>query len=447
MIERHYDDEALVTMLDSGAGAPDPHLSACGECTDKLQSFRHVTGALHDAATWDKREVSSAPNPHTIATLRAFANGMASEDSAAEAYLADLLAGPRDGWMRRLRAHPEYRTAGTVRKLIAATDRALDTMPADAVEITALATEIAEHLDSATYRGDTLARLRGAAWRERAYAFVYTGQFAKAEKAVATAETHFAGCIVEEYELARLGIVRALVERRLEKHQNASEVARSSALRLAVFGDFDRSVSARVAEAQIRFQTADFAGAFSILSDLDRHLRRTGSAATHAVVLSNLGYCAWKLGRPAEAIQYHEAAAAIADDLGNASEGIRIRWNIASILAGDGKLDQALPRLYEVHDAFKQLGMASAATEVSVEIAEVLVTRGNHVEAERICRVAMQDIELAGLAHTASALSALAIMHDAISNRTATPVVVRRVREYLRRLPDEPTLLFATAPD
>ena len=446
MIERHYDEDALVTMLASGADAADAHLQACGECAEKLDTCRLVTDALRDAATWDKREVSEAPNPNTIATLRAFADTMAAEDSLADAFLAELLAGPRESWMPTLAAHPEYRTAGTVRRLIAATDRALDTMPADAVELTALAVDIAENLPSSSHRPDTLARLRGGAWRERAYALFYTGQFGEAERAVEISERHFGGCVVAEYEQARLGIVRAVVERGLEKYESALEAARFSAERFAEFDDVGRMVSARVAEAQLQFNASDYADAFEALSDLDARLAGTDAAQAHAIVLGNLGYCAWKLGRVADAIQYHEAAAVILSDLGMHSDAVRSRWNIASILASDGKLDEALRRLWTLRGEFTELGMLGASTDIALEIAELLVTRGEYAQAEQICRAAMQDIERAGLSHTAPALTALAILDEAVSNRTVTPATVQHVRNYLRRLPEEPALLFAPAP-
>ena len=446
MIERHYDEEALVTMLDTGAGTSDPHLTRCPECAGKLESFRLVTDALHDAATWDKRQLADAPNPATLATLRTFADTMAAEDAAAEGYLAELLAGPREGWVGRLAEHPEWRTAGTVRRLIAATDRALDTMPADAVEITALATEIVEHLDPASHRPDTLARLRGAAWRERAYALFYTGKMADAERAVTVAEKHFGGCVVEEYDLARVGIVRALVERGLEQYVSAMSMARRSASWFADFEDTPRVVAARIAQAQLQFSMSDFGAAYSNLSELDELLGETDSLQTRAVLLGNLGYCAWKLGRVADAIQFHQSAYVISSELGMESEAIRSQWNIASILASDGNIDEALRQLWSLHEDFSRRGMAGAATDVALEVAELLVARESYADAEQICRAAMKYVESAGLVQTGPALTALAIMREAMHNRTATTAAVKQVREYLRRLPHEPAILFAPSP-
>ncbi|HEV3484984.1 MAG TPA: hypothetical protein VG106_06235, partial [Vicinamibacterales bacterium] len=166
----HPSDEELIALLESDRTETE-HLTTCNDCRQRLDSYRLVADALRDHSVWDTRPLHEAPVPDTIANLRAFADQMAYEDTHAEAYLRDLLAaGPRETWMPALRQHPEYRTAGMVRKLIEASERAIDTMPTDAVELAALATEIADHLDPAAETSDTAARLRGASWRQRAYA-------------------------------------------------------------------------------------------------------------------------------------------------------------------------------------------------------------------------------------------------------------------------------------
>src|SRR5689334_11376704 len=114
MIERHYDDETLISLLESRRDATDTHLPSCPPCSGKLESFRTICSDLHDADVWDKREIRTEAVPTTIATLRAFADRMADEDTKAEAILAELLAGPRDSWMPRLEFHPEWRTTGVV---------------------------------------------------------------------------------------------------------------------------------------------------------------------------------------------------------------------------------------------------------------------------------------------------------------------------------------------
>lgn len=444
--ERHYDEDALVTMLDARALESDAHLATCGECAERLEDFRLVTECLRDAATWDQREVASAPNANTIATLRALADTMAAEDAAARGHLTELLAGPREMWMAKLSAHPEWRTAGMVRALIAATDRALDTMPADAVEITLLATDIAADLQPGTVSADAISRLRGAAWRERAYALYYTGAVAAADSACSEAEFYFDRLTLSEYEMGRLNVVRALISRSLENYRASIQFANEASSTFRAFGDGGRAASAQLAGIHAHFGSGNYQEALNKLVAVESTLQNSSDTQTHARVLGNLGFCCWKLGRIDEALRYHEAAAALFDDLGIHTESVRTRWNVAEILAGEGRVSEALSRLDAVQTEFQRLGMISAATLAGLDAAEILLANGDYQKVEEICAAAMKQFVSEGLEHTERALTALAFVKEAAASRVATPTVVRHVRQYLERLPDEPNLLFAPPP-
>jgi tetratricopeptide (TPR) repeat protein len=443
MIERHYDDEALVTMLATGAGTADAHLTACGECTEKLDTFRLVTSALHDAATWDKREINEAPNPNTIATLRAFADSMSAEDTAAEAFLASLLAGPRESWMATLTAHPEYRTPGTVRRLIAATDRALDTMPADAVEITALAVEIAEKLDPPACRADTLARLRGGAWRERAYALFYTGRFSEAEKAVDTAQRHFDACVVDEYEQARVGIVGSLVERGMERLPEAIKKTAKGIETFIAFGDSGRIVSSKSVAASLQFSLGNYRDALRIWKDAERDCN---DDHVRARILPNIAVCYAKTRDFKRTVDFTKLASHLYSELDMPVEAIRLRWNSAAMLAEAGRPDDALSELESVRRAFVDMSMLSEAALAALDAADIYLAREEFVSVERMCRDAMGLIEASGLEYSTRALTAIALLSDAAEQRKATSKLSTQVRQYVKRLPVEPTLLFAMPP-
>lgn len=444
--EQHYDEETLLSFIGQDRPSAE-HLSACAECCEKLDSYRLLADALADEATWDETPLSDTPNPDTIATLRAFADQMAAEDAQAQLYLPNLLDGTRDAWMSNLRHHPEYRTAGVVRKLIEAIPTALDTMPRDAVELAGLATEIADHLDPATCTADTVSRLRGAAWRERAYALFYTGDFAAAERALCASESHFTESFVNEYDLARVGVVRALVERGLEKYASAIPHARASAQLFVLFGDETKSASARLAEVHLLFSQNELDLAYRILIDLKNRLQQSRDADTYARVLGNLGYCCMRLGRIDEALIHHDAAAQLLVELGVHSEAVRGQWSVARILAREGRFDSALPRLRKVQGEFEQLGMIGSATDVHLDIAEILISKGAFGDVEEICRNAVRALEHANLAQTAPALIALALMQEAARSRTATQALVDDVRRHLRPVRDEPNLLFASPPE
>ncbi len=446
MVERHYDDEALISLMESNRAGTDTHLPSCSVCSEKLKSVRTLAGTLRDRAVWDTRHVAEEPNRNTIATLRAFANRMADEDTHAEAYLRDLLDGPRDRWMAKLNLHPEYRTAGVVRKLIAAASRAVDTMPPDAVEMAALATEIADRLDPAEHASDAVSRLRGAAWREMAYALFYTGQFPAALQAVDHADAEFAQCVVDNYDRARAGIVKTLILRAYERLDGAQRVARSSAATFSEYEDVERCASANLAQAQVLVSRGDIPAAISILEEIENRLRDTDYVDTHARVLGNLGNCARRIGQWDRSIHHYDLSTHLFDALDNAAEAVRNRWNAAKVAMEAGRFLDAKRRLEVVVREMDMLGMTSASTMARLDVAELLLAEGRFAEVEEICRAAMQSFERAGLAFSQRAMTALAFIREAAQQRTASQELVRTVRNYLNRLPSEPQLLFAFPP-
>lgn len=442
MVERHYDEEALIGLLEKQSLHSDPHLSSCADCSERLHSFRTITSILHEHDVWDRTQIRRDPIPETIASLRAFADRMAAEDTAADAILPKLLAGPREEWMPRLMAHPEWRTAGVVRRLVGAAYGATSTHPLDGLEISGLCTEIADHLDSPV-PADTVARLRGAAWRERAFALFYVGRFTDALAAADRADSAFRTCVVDEFDRARVAIIRTLALRPQENFAAAMAAAQFSAETFERFDDAEHVVSARLAEMQLLFSRGDYEGAIAILTPLERRLRSSDDAENHARVLNNLGSCLWKLGRLEEALRHHETAAMIIDTLGMAAEASRTRWNIALILAQAGRVDEARTRLESLREKFTSFGMTSEAALVRLDLAELLLACSAFDQIDAICREAIQSFEAAGLAYTSRALTALAYMREAAQRRTVTPVLVKHVREYIRRLPQDGQLLFA----
>lgn len=445
MIQRHYDDEALIALIESNRASSDAHLPACSDCSAKAESFQLIADSLHDADVWDKRVIRTEAVPATIATLRAFADRMAAEDTGASLILDELLAGTREEWMPRLQQHPEWWTAGLVRKLTEASQRAIDTMPPDALEMTRMATNVAESLpDDST---GAVHQMRGAAWRDHAYALYYTGRFSDADQAIRTAESHLALCKVDEYERGRLGIVRALVSRAFERFDEAVGAAVTSTSTFARFGDFRRHASARLAHVHLLFSRNDYVTADRVLRELELQLRDTDEFDTHARVLGNLGFCAWKLKNVEEGVRFYELSSALHTSIGVVTEPVRDRWALAMMLAEAGRLEQAYTRLCELLPEMERLGMASEAALNALNMSELLLADGRYEQVEDLCRSAMRMYERAGIAHGTRALTALGFMHEAVLQRKANSKLVRNVREYIRRLPEQPNLLFAPSFD
>ena len=442
IIERHYDEDALVTMLDARVLESDGHLATCAECAERLEDFRLVTEALRDGATWDQREINSAPNENTIATLRAFADTIAAEDAVAARFINDLLAGTRDTWMANLNVHPEWRTPGMVRALIARIPALLDGMPADAVECARVATSIANGLPD----DPSTAQLRGAAWREQAYALFYVGRYAEADAAVTRAQEILETGTLTEFDQARVGTVRALVDRSMERLPSAFSAVRASAKTFVDYGDVTRETSAALAHAHLLYSTEKHDEAFRLLSALEARLRKSGDVDSHARVLANLGYCCAQTGRPSDALRFHELASILFAELGVHTEVVREKLNVALILASETRIDEALAAFQSVRTEFCRLGMGMPAAVTGLQIAEIMLSREIYDGVDEICQTSMRAFETAGIPYSAGALTALAFIREATQARKATPELARHVRRYIEELPQQPALLFAPPP-
>lgn len=446
MIERHYDDEALIALIENGRTDADPHLPGCPPCSEKIESFRLITEALCDQDVWDTRTVSADPVPATIANLRAFADRMADEDTRAEAILEELLTGSREEWLPRLMEHPEWRTAGLVRKLVDRVYDAVGSMPPDAVAMAGIATAMAGELESSDYPSDTIPRLCGSAWRANSYALFYTGNFSAADAAAAASQRHFDACFVNEYDSARLGIVKSLVLRPFERFAEAKEQAASSALIFEQYGDIEKMASARLAEVPLLVEQAMFAEAERLLVDLERQISSSCHIETHARILANLGHVHRKQGKVEPAIESYDCAAALFDEIGARTETVRIRWSTAVLLAESGRVNDACARLRDLMAEMEYLGMTNEAAVAGLDVAEFLLAQNRYAEVDEICRATMSTFQLAGLSYTARALTALAYIREAAAQRRADRALVQNVRNYIRELPRQPNLLFAPAP-
>jgi tetratricopeptide (TPR) repeat protein len=444
MIERHYDDESLIALIEDTRS--DVHLQQCAECSDRHESYRGLALALGDGDLWDPRELPAAPVASTIATLRAFATTMATEDDRAVLAVDTLLSAPRDRRATALSQHPEWKTAGVVRKLIERSDVVLETVPLEAAAITEIAIAIAEQLDPGAYPSDSVHHLRGQAWLQHAFNLNYTSRYDEALAATDRAARHFDGCAVDEYDRARLGIVRTIVLEVFDRLDDAAVEAARSASTFLRFEDPQRTASATIAQALILFRGQRFDEAATMLLDLERRVSAVVDADTQSRIAGNIGYAMWRLRRYDEALRWYDLTTKIHHERGNRTEALRIRWNVAVMLTEAGRTNDAYQLLAPLTSEMEDLGLTNEAAVNMLELAEILLARARYAEVEELCAKAIASFSRSGIPHRQRAMTALAYIREAAQLRKATESMARNVRDYIHRLPAEPNLLFAPAP-
>lgn len=426
----HYDEEALIELIERGeaAVARDEHVSACAECAETIASIREFTQALKSDDVWHGPDLNPEPNEQVLATLRAAQARMRAEDAAAETAIKELLAGPRETWMAKLQDHPEWRTAGMVRKLIAATDRAIETMPPDALEITAIAIEIAEKLDLHQYGGE-VAALTSAVWRERAFTLYYVGQYHEAIAGAIRGESMLAPAA--DHQRARLMIVRALAVCELDHFDEALALSRGAAVVFLRFSDRSRFVVALRTEGIVLYRSRRFREALGVFEHLltsysdglDRHAR--------PALLQNIAICHRELGDLAEANHYFVKCAQGFQAAGILTGLYKAKWHLGRTLLAQSRFEDALRVLQEVRDGFEAAGMANDVAMATLDIAHVLVVVGKPYEVADECRRALIYFATAKLEQTSAAATALMFLREVA---VARPVNANDVDEARHRL-------------
>ena len=421
----HYDDETLITLLDA---ADDPHIAECAECRASLEEYRVVTSSLAEDATWDLRVLNEEPVAQTIANLQSYASMMRAEDEAAVPLVAELLAGPREEWMPRLLSDDKYRTAGVVRKLMEESDRAIDVMPPDALEISALATEIADKLDPAQYPSDTVMKLRGNAWRDRGYCLYRCSQFGESATTLDLAERLLTWTAVADYDLARLGIARAVVERSFENFPKAISAAASSCAVFKAHGDTNKMASALLAAAQAKWKSGRSQEALDVLLRLNA--LQTIDDDTRMRLFVTVAVLYRDMGDTERSLEYFTQARFANDEIGNCNELV-IQWSIAILLVRVGAVDKAEAILLQISEQFETHRMFSEAAQVGLNLAEIYADRGRYHAVEMLCKKAIDFYSRAGLPATERLLNALTYLAKSAQQKQATSATVRQVSRYL----------------
>jgi tetratricopeptide (TPR) repeat protein len=438
MTEQHYDEEVLAGFLGEpiDSATRDKHLAGCSLCKRTLESLRGAVGLLKEAEVWERQAFSSTPRPETLAFLRNVQKTMSDEDAVAEYFVKQLLSGSRETWSPRLAEHPEWRTAGTVRKLIAATDRYNYSSPLDAVELTRMTTEVAESLPASVVRDSLVAD----AWREHAYALLLVGSYSESMTAVDRADTLLAAG--SDFARARTTLMRALVLRSMENWTEAAPMARRAAADFLRYGDAAKYVSARMSEAFVLYDNSQYRQAVNIfveLAPLQSHL----SDHTVALAVLNEGVCHRELGAFDRAEACFVKAIAFCDRLQMNLLRAKAHWHLARVLMRQSRYAAALQILNPLRAELEELGMSDDLACVSIDMAESLLAVGRSQEVAALCRQAIKYFRKAGLAYSTGAMTALAYLQETAVDGRLTVNVVDQVRVFFERLPHEPDVVFA----
>lgn len=438
----HYDDQTLFEYVEGiapDAGAIEMHVSSCTDCAAEVREQREMMAHLGHADVWDK---DPAPAPRQfVVNVVAFAERARQEEQAAVALCDKVLSGPPSWWAQRLRKSEGARTAGVVKELLERWRPMCHSNPANALHVTALALQIANGLDVAQYPCDYVVKLRAQACRDHAYVLTFMGRHPEALEHVERARRLYEQVPLPEYDLARVGTVKALILMQSDV-ESAVAITRQAAEVFLRFGDRARYTAAKMTEGMVLYERGSVAEALAVWKSIEGD---SGLDEYNSIKLThNLAICYAELGQPEIAAEHLQRCVPQFEMLGLDTERTRSRWLLGHTLTACGRVHEAIPVLRQAWNEFVEFDMISDAGLVALELAEALLLAGEPDEVPAICRDVIAQFTRAGMA--SRALTALSFLREAVAIGQATPSLIRHVHSFLRELPTEQPRLFAPPP-
>ncbi|HEY0160813.1 MAG TPA: tetratricopeptide repeat protein [Thermoanaerobaculia bacterium] len=407
---------------------------------------KHDDEALLDTAAdlatpevW--RDAEPAPRQFVV-NVTAFAERARREEERAVTICDEALSGPSSWWAQRLRKIPDSSTAGVVKELLERWRHMVRSTPANALHVTALAIQVANALDIAEYPCDYVVKLRAQAYRDHAFVLSFMGRHPEALEFVERSKRLFDQVPLPEYDLARLGVVKASILREVDRAEEAISVAREAADVFHRFGDNTRSANARLVEASALYECRSVREALGVFLQLDGDPALDEFASV--MVKHSIAMCHADLGQPELAAEGFQRCVAEYEILGMETERTRARWRLGHALFVSGRTLESIPVLRTAWRELEQFEMASDAAVAALELAEALLVAGQPDEVPVICRDVISLFTRTGMA--SRALTALSFLREAVAIGQATPSLVRHVHTFLRELPKEQPRLFAPPP-
>lgn len=319
----------------------------------------------------------AAPFPSGV---RAFERWLSASVAEADALVPELLALPGPLLLAELRRHPEWRTAGVMRRLLAVAHEGLHRVPSRAHELTAIVARYARSMQVPPEFTFAARTIQGEAWREHASALREIGRTAKAAQAVRLARRCFEDTPGSSWLLATVDLIEAplLHDRGLAAAALGMIGRAGQTFRRA--RDHGRYLEARMIESWMLWAGGDRAAAAKVWSATAETARRRGDVELMARLAARLGVFELRYGSAEEASRLLAAAVELFGTTSASEDSVRARWNLAEALAARGRLHEAISEYHKVRAELLARGALTDGAIAAVEILDLHLLAGRESE-------------------------------------------------------------------
>jgi len=403
------------------------HVADCPECR---QRFTENVVPFDEA----RRRAAARDFAATAARLER------ERDTAADVVARHLRDTPIDQWPH-LAESQALRNNAALEQLSEEVRKRIDRDNIAALAIANVATAIAESLPPHAYPSVVLSQIRATAWRDRANALRYLGRHEEALTAIDRAESILDQFAAVAHDRAVIRLVKAMILAQTERFDDAQALVAECRAVFADTGDSKRYRDAGVVQANALYRAERYAEAQEVYIGLLADANASGDLESQARLHNNLGYCATHLGDYAAAKIHFSNAVAAFTDLGYKAEIPRTKRGAGLIFIARGQVAAGLTELREARNAFTSFSMVDEAGLCALSIAEVLLERGEHAEANSLIDTVAEEFAAAGIDERA--VTAVARLRDAMRVDDATAETVHTVHAYVESLKDRPNVLTA----
>ena len=411
------------------------HFADCAACGDRFNDVARFVSLLAEGDVWAAGVPDGKLPAPWLRRAAAALEQIAAERQGLDPLLEATLRGSRRGWRAKLAGIDRLSTYAMVDALLDRAVRLGRSAPADALELTSIAAEIADQLPVEAYPYDLVIALRARACREHAFSLSYAGRIVEALQWVDRAEELFRQTPLPAFELARVDVMRALIYRDTDRVDDAIRLTHRAAETFLSFGDRPRHINARLTEAALLFRQRRYADAHSIWSALEDEPSLKGTPA-YGMLLQHLGSSYRELNDFRRARDYYGRAIAEHRKHNLVSDELRVQWSLGLTLMAEQKQREALPILRRTWRGLTELQLADDAALVGLKVAEVLLMLDQPAEVPAICRTLLDHFT--GSRSKSAAVSALSYLREAVAAGKAKPSLVSDIHDFIRDLPRRP---------
>jgi tetratricopeptide (TPR) repeat protein len=422
------------------------HISDCRACSDRFDEYSKFVSVLSHAAVWVPGKQQTPIDTRKVERIIALMRQLAEERTDVAPLLDQTLTGSRATWMSKLVLLGNIHTHGMVDALLDRAVRVYRHNPADGLELTSIAVEIADQISVDAYAFDFVIALRARACREHAFSLYFSGRIPEALPFVERAEKLFRQTPRPEFDLARVAVVRALIYRDTGRMDDALPLTHDAAETFLFYGDKIRCINTKMTEGTMLFRQRRFAEALPIYSELENEPAVT-QMSTYGMLLQHLGSCYREAGEFDHARRYYERAIVEHEKHNAISDILHVQWSLGLTLLAEQKQREALPVLRQAWRGLTDLQIPADGALAGLKLAETLLMLDEPAEVPAICRTILDEFTRAGM--MTPAVSALSFLREAVAmdKGTATTIaLVRHVHDFLQDLPKHPARTFTPPP-